>query len=66
MVRYFAGGIKNDDASAIGFARLVSNGCDINPIVNGFPTLRIIEWLVVIEYRKRILIILMSIRLHRI
>jgi len=46
VVRYFTGGIKSDAASAIGFARLASSGCDINPIVNGFPMLRIIEWLV--------------------
>jgi len=44
VVRYFAGDIKSD--AAIGFARLASSGCDIDLIVNGFPTLRIIEWLV--------------------
>jgi len=44
VVRYFD--IKRDAASAIGFARLVSSGCDIDPIVNSFSTLRIIEWLV--------------------
>jgi len=46
MVRYFAGGIKSDAASAIGFARLASSGCDIDFVVNGFLTLRIIDWLV--------------------
>jgi len=46
VVRYFAGGIKSDAVSAIGFTRLASSGCNIDLIVNGFPTLRIIEWLV--------------------
>jgi len=44
VVRYFAGGIKSN--AAIGFARLASSRCDIDLIVNSFPTLRIIEWLV--------------------
>jgi len=46
VVHYFAGGVESDAASAIGFARLTSSGYDIDLIVNGFPTLRIIEWLV--------------------
>jgi len=46
MVRYFADGIKSDAASAIGFARFASSGCDIDLIVNDFPTVRIIKWLV--------------------
>jgi len=32
-------------ASAIGFVHLASSGCDIDPIVNDFSMLRIIEWL---------------------
>jgi len=39
VVRYFAGDIKSDAASTIGFARLASSECDIDLIVNGFPTL---------------------------
>jgi len=46
MVRYFASGIKSDAASTIDFARFASSGCDIDLIVNGFPTVRIIEWFV--------------------
>jgi len=41
--RYF---FNSDAALAIGFARLALSGCDIDLIVNGFLTLRIIEWLV--------------------
>jgi len=67
VVRYFAGSIKSDSVLAIGFARLASGRCDIDLIVNGFPTLRNYRMAsMVIEYRKRVLIILVSIRLHKI
>jgi len=66
-VRYFAGDVESDAASAIGFAiffksdtalaigfaRLASSGCDIELIINGFPTLRIIEWLVWLSHIGR-------------
>jgi len=78
VVRYFVGGIKSDATSAIGFVifsratphrlsvSLVLRQADAISILNGATNYRmtIRGYRVVIEYRKRILIILMSIHLR--
>jgi len=63
VVRSFAGGTKSDAASAIGFARLASSESCCKRFSDA-TNYRLAS--MVIEYQKRVLIILVSIRLHRI
>jgi len=65
VIRYFAGGIKGDAASAINFASLCVKRMQ-HPICKRFSALRIQMASVVIEYYKRILIISVNICLHGI